>query len=793
MQYEVTDLTGGFPEQRLSYTKKGKLWGARCVNWGAERNVIDSLTVRQDVTHKQINYDLLNGKLHMGDLKLIFNPHAIKATYIPENIQHYPIMNTKLQILRGEELGRVFDYSMTITNPNSISEIEEQKKQFFLAKLQALIADSSLSEEDYQRKSEKLYKYMKYNYKDIREIRANAVITHYWKEYNLPILFNGGFMDGCAVGEEIYQCAIIKGEPCIFRLNPRKVRIYQNGFSNKIEDADLIVIEDYWSKGRIFDTFELSEKDAKYVEELNIDYTSGGTKENEYYPNEWVRLDTIGKVPFKPEDLFPQGLGELSTMPYDFEGNVRVCQVYWKSRRKILKVKSYDPVTGEEVFNLYPETYIVNKEMGETAEVLWINEAWQGTKIGEKLYVDVGPCPVQYNRLSNPSKCHFGIIGSIYNLNDDKPFSMVDIMKPYNYAYDVVYDRLNKLMARNHGKLIKFDMAKVPDGWGMDKYMSVLVTSGIAVENSMAEVKEGPNKGKLAASFNTNSSGVIDAELSQSIQASINTLEFIKQSMSEAVGITRQREGQIQNRETVGGVERATLQSSHITEWLFAIHDDIKKRVIECFFDMCKVAFKGRNIKFQFILPDGTQEIVDIPGDEFAECDYGVLVDNTRGSQEFKVNLPHIIEVGLQNQTLRLGNIMDLYNSNSMSEKRRIIETAEDEAMERAEKQQQMQLEAQQQAAAMEQQSKQMDMEMKERMNQRDNDTKILVASIQANAAKENNTGEMTPSERVKLDEKIREFDKTFELDRQRLELNKQKEKNNEEFRKKQLAKSSNN
>lgn len=793
MQYETTDLTGGFPEQRLSYTKKGKLWGAKCVNWGAERNVIDSLTVRQDVTHKQINYDLLNGKLHMGDLKLIFNPHAIKATYIPENIQHYPIMNTKLQILRGEELGRVFDYSVTITNPNSITEIEEQKKQFFLSKLQALIADESISEEDFQKKSEKLYKYMKYNWKDIREVRANAVITHYWKEYNLPILFNGGFMDGCAVGEEIYQCAIVKGEPCIFKLNPRKIRIYQSGFSNKIEDADMIVIEDYWSKGRIFDTYDLSEKDAKYVEDLNIDYTSGGTAENEYYPNEFVRVDTIGKPTYRPEDLFPTHLGELTTMPYDFEGNVRVSQVFWKTRRKILKVKSYDPISGEEVFNLYPETYIPNKNMGETAEALWINEAWQGTKIGEKLFVDVGPCPVQYNRLSNPSKCHFGIIGSIYNLNDDKPFSMVDIMKPYNYAYDVVYDRLNKLMARNHGKIIKLDLAKVPDGWNMDKYMSALVTAGIAVENSMAEVKEGPNKGKLAASFNNNSSGVIDAELSQSIQASINTLEFIKQSMAEAVGITRQREGQIQNRETVGGVERATLQSSHITEWLFAIHDDIKKRVIECFFDMCKVAFKGRNLKFQFILPDGTQEMIDVPGDEFAESDYGLVVDNTRGSQEFKVNLPHIIEVGLQNQTLRLGNVMDLYNSNSMSEKRRIIEAAEEEAFERAQQQQQEQLQSQQQIAAMEQQAKQTELDLKDKMNQRDNDTKVLIASIQANANKESNTGEMTPAERTKLDEKIREFDKTFELDRQRLELNKQKERNNETFRKKQLTKSSNN
>jgi hypothetical protein len=36
--------------------------------------------------------------------------------------------------------------------------------------------------------------------------------------------------------------------------------------------------------------------------------------------------------------------------------------------------------------------------------------------------------------------------------------------------------------------------------------------------------------------------------------------------MGEVMGITPQREGQVSNRETVGGVERSVLQSSHITE-----------------------------------------------------------------------------------------------------------------------------------------------------------------------------------------------------------------------------------
>jgi hypothetical protein len=68
--------------------------------------------------------------------------------------------------------------------------------------------------------------------------------------------------------------------------------------------------------------------------------------------------------------------------------------------------------------------------------------------------------------------------------------------------------------------------------------------------------------------------------------------------MSEVAGITKQREGQISNRETVGGVERSMLQSSHITEWLFVTHEDVKKRVLECFLETAKIALKGRSKKF---------------------------------------------------------------------------------------------------------------------------------------------------------------------------------------------------
>jgi hypothetical protein len=101
--------------------------------------------------------------------------------------------------------------------------------------------------------------------------------------------------------------------------------------------------------------------------------------------------------------------------------------------------------------------------------------------------------------------------------------------------------------------------------------------------------------------------------------------------MSEVAGITKQREGQVSNRETVGGVERATLQSSHITEWLFVIHEDVKKRVLEAFIETAKIAMRGRSKKFQYILSDNSMKVMDIDGDEFAEADYGLVVDNSNG------------------------------------------------------------------------------------------------------------------------------------------------------------------
>lgn len=775
------------PPQQLPFSKKNKAWRKRHLDWADSKTFFNYSPVRKSVIHKKINYDLLNGKLHMSDMEVVLNPEGIKAEFIPDRIQHYPIMNSKLNVLRGEEAKRVFDYRVVITNPNAISEIENNKKDELFRRLQTLVADTSKSEEEFNQELEKMNYYYTYEWQDLREIRSNALLNHYVKEYNIPLLFNNGFMDAMAIGEEIYQCDIVGGEPIIERVNPLKIRVFKSGHSNKIEDADIIIIEDYWSPGKVIDTYYdvLSKKDMEYIESIpdHVSQASIDSMDNIDERFGFVNNNMVGEEMssngfyFDPFNLFSDSISN-SLLPYDLAGNLRVLRMYWKSRRKIKKVKSYDLDTGEEIYNFYPETYIINEDLGEEEQIFYVNEAWEGTKIGTDIYVNMRPRVIQYNRLSNPSKCHFGIIGSIYNLNESRPFSLVDMMKQYNYLYDAIHDRLNKLMAKNWGKILRLDLARVPKGWDIEKWIYYAKANGLAVEDSFKEGNIGAATGKLAGALNNASSGVIDAEFGNSIQQQINLLEFIKLEMSEVAGITRQREGQVSNRETVGGVERATLQSSHITEWLFVIHDDVKKRALECFLETAKIAFKGRSKKFSYILSDGSERIADIDGDEFAEADYGLVVDNSRGAQELDQKLDMLAQAALQNQTLSFSTIMKLYNSSSLAEKQRLVERDEQLIQERISQSQQQQLEAQQQIAQMESQQRQAELQQKEQANIRDNETKILIAQMQK---EDKNDGikepEFSEEAKANLLEKIREFDERLKLDKDKMKLDEKKHK----------------
>ena len=796
-------LFNGFPRQMLSYKQKGNKWGRQCVDFAdAKGSILHFSPVRKSVLHKQINYDLVDMKLHPEDIAYVLNPNKLKAGFIPENLQHYPTINAKLNLLRGEAINRPFDWHVIVTNPNAISEIENQKKEAVLNSLQTLIESQSESEEDYQKRLSEQNDYFQYEYQDMREVRGNELLKHYDKQYDFKNIFDSeGIMDALIVKEEHYLVDIVGGEPYIEKLDPRKLRVFRSGNSNKTEDADMIVYEDYKSVGWVHDNYYdvLTKKDCEYLEKI-VSGNLGEDSDESLWDDVNAYMDPeVGNSLVNNPHFFSSVLGNSGYIPtlspYDSEGNIRVLRVYWKSRRKIKKIKKYDPMTGEEDYHFYPETYIPNKILGEEEEIFWVNEAWEGTKIGNEIYVNIRPRPIQYNSMSNPSRCHFGIVGQIYNIGSGNSPSMVDILKPYAYMYDAILDKLYKLLESNLGKLTIFDTASIPDTWKAEKWLYFAKVNHLAVRNSFNEGKKGAATGKLYGAMNNNTTGVIDASVNTEISFNIQLLDWLDTQMGKATGISPQREGQVANRETVGGVERATLQSSHITEYIFAQHDNLKKRVLECFLETAKIAMKGGKKKFEYLTSTGASKIMEIDGDEYAECDYGLAVDNSQGTQLLAQKLDALAQAGLQNQMFNFSTMMKLYTSDSLAEKTRMMEAAEKRAQEMQEQQQQMQQQMQQQQIEAEAQQRQLELEQREAQNQRDNDTRILVAQIQAQANidasvarasgfTENPVQPLSEGDRMKLQQKMKEFDEKNKLEKEKLQLEREKIKSQERIAK---------
>ena len=273
----------------------------------------------------------------------------------------------------------------------------------------------------------------------------------------------------------------------------------------------------------------------------------------------------------------------------------------------------------------------------------------------------------------------------------------------------------------------------------------------------------------------------------------VSGVEFIKMEMAEVAGITKQREGQVSNRETVGGVERSMMQSSHITEWLFVVHEDVKKRALECLLETAKIALRGRSKKFQYILSDNSMRVMEIDGDEFAEADYGLVADNSNGIQKLNSKLDTLAQAALQNQNLSFSTIMKLFGSSSLAEKQRLVEKDERNIQERQAQAQQQQLQVQQQEIEQKAQMEQAKMQQEDVLNQRDNETKILIAQMQTYSKNSEGDGIIEPEysqeAKDKLMEQIREFDERLKLDREKLSLDKKKHEDDVILKRKALNK----
>jgi hypothetical protein len=163
----------------------------------------------------------------------------------------------------------------------------------------------------------------------------------------------------------------------------------------------------------------------------------------------------------------------------------------------------------------------------------------------------------------------------------------------------------------------------------------------------------------------------------------------LENRIADIVGITPQRKGAIDNRETVGGVERGVKQSSLNTAKYFSIHDNFINRAIEAYIETAKIAWKDQKFKRQFILSDGSQAVLDFDGEVFRESEYGIYSTNSAIDKDMMSTLKSLVQPFMQNNGT-LSMVMELYRTTDPAALQRKFEAFEEQMQQQQMQQQQM-------------------------------------------------------------------------------------------------------
>ena len=721
-----------FPRQKLPLSQKGKKWQEDCVNYIiGEGNATSGGNGKSYYGELQTYYNLYNSIFDEKDFKSITNPFKVEDGF-PATPHDFNIVRPKIDLLIGEETKRPLNFRVIRTSQEATSEMQEKEKQMILQYIEAAITARMSPEEAQQFQQqlqsgeimppEAIAKYMDKDYKDIVENTAYHTLTYLREKLDLDNEFIKGWKDGLISGREIYYVGVLNAEPYAERVNPIGFSYDNSPDLEFIEDGSWCCRKMRMPITEVYDRYydKLKEKDLDKLEEM-ISSTPGRN---------------LG-------DRSPVDMG-IQLHIYDnpiFEGTgkslVNVWHCCWKSFKKICYVTTKDE-TGQVQITVVDETYQpVGNEI--SVEQDWIVEVWEGYRAGNDLYFGIQPIEYQHVSIDNPNSQKLPYCGAIYSNTNSKPRSLVSILKPLQYMYIVLWYRLELAIARDKGKVINMDITQIPKSMGITpaKWMHYLSSVGV---NFINPYEEGWNiigrEGGKPAQFNQMTS--LDLTMSNVIAEYIQLMDKIEELAGTISGITQQREGAVSSSEMVGNVERSVVQSSHITEPLFWVHNQCKRRVLNMLLNTAKGAWEqtGKQ-KLQYIFDNGERAFLDITPKFYYE-DMDVFVSDTSKDLENIQKLQQLIQPAMQNgaSLLEAAEILTNDNFNIIKQKLKDMQTRQEQMQQQ---QQEAEAQQQQQLQQMQNESKQQELMLQEAQMDlqryqidQDNQTKIAVAQINA-------------------------------------------------------------
>lgn len=721
-----------FPQQKLPLSKKNEQWQHDCVNYIiGEGNVISGGVTKTRFGEIQTYYNLYNSIFDEKDFKRITNPFKVEDGF-PATPQDFNIIRPKIDLLIGEETKRPMNFRVVRTSQEAASELQEKEKDLLMQYIMASIT-SKMGPEEQQQFQEQLQsgevmppeaiaKYMDKDYKDVVENTAYHTLMYLREKLNLDNEFIKGWKDGLISGNEIYYVGILNDEPYLERVNPMFFAYDQSPDLEFIEDASWCCRRMRMSVAEVYDRYynKLTEKDLNKLNEMLTGRPSNDMGDKD-------KVDSFGGISMH---IYDNPIYDQKT-----RHSINVWHCCWKSFKKIFYV-TYEDENGEVQTEIADENY---KKIGVeiSVEPDWVIEVWEGYRAGSDFYFGIQPLEYQHISIDNPNSQKLPYTGAVYSNTNSRPRSLVSILKPLQYMYIVLWYRLELAIARDKGKVVNMDITQIPKSMNItpDRWMHYLSSVGVNFINPYEEGWNIPGReGGKPATFNQITA--LDLTMSNVIAEYIQLMDKIEQLAGTISGITEQREGAISSNELVGNVERSVVQSSHITEPLFWIHNQCKRHALNMLLNTAKGAWEASGKKkLSYVFDNGERAFLDISPKFYYE-DMDVFVSDTSKDMENIQKLQQLIQPAMQNgaSLLEAAEVLTNDNFNILKQKLQDMQTRQEQAMQQQQQAEQEQaIQIQQMQNEMREQELMLEeakMDLERYKIDADNQTKIAVAEI---------------------------------------------------------------
>lgn len=605
-------------------------------------NIIGELVYDKDHLRKAYNY--YNGVYDEDQFKFLEDQYGIGT---PTNLEFIPLVRSHIDALIGEHLMNEPQPAITCKDPETLSQINKDKqlriyeeevhriKSQLNDTLFSFLGGADSSENTASEKVlQKLREDAERDFISDFEIAAFYVLKHIIqsKSVDLKQKLKLLFIDLLTVGQCYYTVKLgRKGEtPKINIENPFDVFILKDESENKVNKSVRSVVRRWKTKQQIMVDY------GRWLKEEHIDildhmFNTGNTSDVYY-----VRNCSGGIM-----------------------ANVGITLTNTNTNRDSQYKNTY-MIPVYEVEWLSP-----NKFKNKNNETDYRMDRYEGVRIGESMYVNMGKSENVVRSIENPLDCKLSLNGITFDDRSDRPYSLMTITAPLQDKYNLLHFYRDVLIASSGTKGVFLDVSQLPSFLGTNETERIAKWNtyrkgGTALINSAEEGRQ--------QAPNTVYTDFDDTVPGQAIEAIQFAIQATAETVSNITGVFRERlAGGIEQRDAVTNIKVGIKQSAIVTKQYHQLMDSITNDLLIDAVNMCKISY-DEGMVGSVVLGNKLQKIFTIDPKKFSFTDYDIHIPESGQYAENMETIKAMAMSLVESNAVDVDVVLELITSESLTQ-----------------------------------------------------------------------------------------------------------------------------